>query len=106
MVGNEEYDDMDEAGKEYHIACMERRRNGAKENLDVRYVTKTGEDVWANIAANPIFDDNGKYKGALAMVTDITQRKLDEEAIKKSEANLRTIFDNTDSSYILFDSEL
>jgi len=31
---------------------------------------------------------------------------IDEEALKKSEANLRTIFDNTDTAYILFDSEL
>lgn len=29
-----------------------------------------------------------------------------EEALKKSEANLRTIFDNTDSAYILIDSDL
>jgi len=106
MMGKELYDFMDEAGKAYAIACMERRRNGAKENLDIRYVTKTGENVWANIAANPIFDENGKYKGALAMVTDITQRRMDEEAIKKSEANLRTIFDNTDSAYILFNDDL
>jgi PAS domain S-box-containing protein len=106
MMGKELYDFMDEEGKAYAIACMERRRRGAKENLDIRYITKSGEDVWANISANPIIDENGKYKGALAMVTDITQRKIDEEAIKKSEANLRTIFDNTDSSYILFDAEL
>src|ERR1700753_1591162 len=32
--------------------------------------------------------------------------KIDEEALKKSEANLRTIFDNTDTAYILFDAEL
>jgi len=31
---------------------------------------------------------------------------IDEEALKKSEANLRTIFDNTDTAYILFDSGL
>lgn len=30
----------------------------------------------------------------------------DEEALKKSEANLRTIFDNTDTAYILFDAGL
>jgi len=30
----------------------------------------------------------------------------DEEALKKSEANLRTIFDNTDTAYILFDAEM
>jgi len=106
MIGKELYDFMDEAGKEYALACMERRRRGAKENLDVRYVTKEGRDVWANISANPIFDEAGKYKGSLAMVTDVTQRKLDEEALKKSVANLRTIFDNTDSSYILIDAEL
>jgi PAS domain S-box-containing protein len=106
MMGKELYDFMDDEGKAYAIACMERRRRGSKENLDIRYKTKTGEDVWANISANPIIDENGKYKGALAMVTDITQRKLDEEAIKKSEANLRTIFDNTDSSYILFDADM
>ncbi|WP_295667916.1 PAS domain-containing sensor histidine kinase [uncultured Mucilaginibacter sp.] len=106
VLGKELYDFMDEEGKAYAIACMERRRRGSKENLDIRYKTKTGEDVWANISANPIIDETGKYKGALAMVTDITQRKLDEEAIKKSEANLRTIFDNTDSSYILFDADM
>jgi len=106
MMGKELYDFMDDEGKAYAIACMERRRRGSKENLDIRYKTKNGEDVWANISANPIIDETGKYKGALAMVTDITQRKLDEEALKKSEANLRTVFDNTDSSYILFDAEM
>lgn len=104
MMGKELYDFMDDEGKAYAIACMERRRRGSKENLDIRYKTKDGRDVWANISANPIFDDHGVYKGALAMVTDVTQRKLNEESLKKSEANLRTIFDNTDSSYILFDA--
>jgi PAS domain S-box-containing protein len=106
MLGKGLYDFMDDEGRAYAIACMERRRQGSKENLDVRYLTKTGESVWANISASPIVDENGKYKGALAMVTDITQRKLDEEALKKSEANLRTIFENTDSSYILIGTDM
>ncbi len=106
MMGKELYDFMDEEGKLYAMACMERRRNGAKEKLDIRYVTKSGRNVWANINANPIFDVHGDYKGALAMVTDITERKQQEERLQKSEANLRTIFDNTDASYVLIDPEL
>jgi PAS domain S-box-containing protein len=106
MLGKELYDFMDDAGKAYAIDCMERRRRGVKENLDIRYVTKTGKDIWTNISANPIFDKTGRYKGSLAMVTDITQRKLDEEALKKSEANLRTVFENTDTSYVLIDDEM
>jgi PAS domain S-box-containing protein len=106
MMGKELFDFMDEAGKAYAIECMERRRRGAKENLDIRYMTKTGNTVWANISANPIFDEKGTYKGSLAMITDITQRKQDEEALKISEANLRTLFNNTDSSYILLNDQL
>jgi PAS domain S-box-containing protein len=106
MMGKELFDFMDEAGKIYAIECMERRRRGAKENLDIRYMTKTGHTVWTNISANPIFDEKGTYKGSLAMITDITQRKQDEEALKISEANLRTLFNNTDSSYILLNDQL
>ncbi|MBS1531599.1 MAG: PAS domain-containing sensor histidine kinase [Bacteroidetes bacterium] len=106
MMGKELYDFMDDEGKAYAIACMERRRRGSKENLDIRYKTKDGRDLWANISANPILDENGDYAGALAMVTDITQRKMDEDALKKSEANLRTIFDNTDTAYVLFTTDL
>jgi PAS domain S-box-containing protein len=106
MMGKGLYDFMDAAGKADAIACMERRRNGSKENLDVRYVTKSGGEIWANISTSPIFDETGVYKGALAMVTDITQRKLDADALKKSEANMRTIFDYAESAYIFFDTDL
>ncbi|MBK5273212.1 MAG: GHKL domain-containing protein, partial [Bacteroidia bacterium] len=41
-----------------------------------------------SVSTNPVFSENGKYKGALAMITDITQRKLHEEQLKKSEADL------------------
>lgn len=106
MIGKELFDFVDAAEKEFLIACMERRRKGAQENLNIRYKRKNGDDFWANISANPILDDEGQYKGALAMVIDITQRMASEEALKISEANLRTIFENTDTAYILFDLEL
>ncbi|WP_259067231.1 PAS domain S-box protein [Mucilaginibacter sp. X4EP1] len=106
MIGKELFDFVDAEEKEFLIACMERRRKGAQENLNIRYKRKNGDDFWANISANPILDDEGQYKGALAMVIDITQRMASEEALKISEANLRTIFENTDTAYILFDLEL
>jgi PAS domain S-box-containing protein len=61
--------------------------------------------VWANITANPIFNENGLYNGALAMVTDVTENRLAEELLKKSEANLRTVFDNTDIAFVFFNTE-
>ncbi len=106
MIGMELYDFMDEAGKNDQARRIEQRRSGEVDNRDVKYITKSGKEVWGNLSASPIFDNAGNYKGALGMITDISERKLNEEALKKSEANLRTIFDNTDSSYILFSADM
>jgi len=106
MIGKEPNYFMFEKDKAASVERLKKRHAGAVENLDIRYVSKSGQEIWTNMSANPIFNAIGEYRGTLAMVTDITQRKLDEEAIKKSEANLRTLFDNTDSSYILISNQL
>jgi len=85
--------------------CIERRKRGAKENLHIRYVTKSGKYVWTSINANPIFDENGVYKGALAMVTDITEQRQSQQLLKESEANLRSIFENTDVGFVLYNQD-
>ncbi len=47
-----------------------------------------------------------RKKRSLSTVTNVKNHNPNDEALKKSEANLRTIFDNTDSAYILFDTNL
>ncbi len=54
---------------------LERRKKGIKETLESRFVTKSGRDIWAQVSANPMMNDDGEYIGGLAMITDITERK-------------------------------
>ena len=51
-------------------------RHGGHRELSLR--TVTGRPVWTLVAANPMLDADGTYLGALAMVTDITDRKMME----------------------------
>jgi diguanylate cyclase (GGDEF)-like protein/PAS domain S-box-containing protein len=55
------------------------RRQGIREQHDVRFRRKDGGELWTIIAANPIAESDGRYLGTLAMVTDITERKRAED---------------------------
>jgi len=62
---------------------MERRRKGKSGRSHVKYITKNGKELWANVSANPLFDSDGNYNGALAMITDITAQRQTEEENEK-----------------------
>lgn len=57
-----------------------------------------------NIQGKPVYSEEEIPK-IIGVIQDITERKEHEESLKKSEANLNTIFNNTDTAYILLDSE-
>jgi PAS domain S-box-containing protein len=84
MLGKQNYYFMDEAGKQEALKTIGRRKKGMVESFDVRYITKSGKEVLAKISANPVFDEEGNYKGALGMVSDITARKKLENLLEKS----------------------
>ena len=76
MIGKDIFYFMQDDWKEEGFKGMERRKKGIIEDLDFSFITKTGEPIWVNLSANPVFDIQGKYCGALAMVSDITEKKL------------------------------
>lgn len=60
---------------------LTRRQQGLGEQLEERYRRKDGSELWVQMSATPVFKDNGEFDGALGMMSDITDRKLAEEAV-------------------------
>ncbi len=58
---------------------MQRRRQGISERHEFVFIKKDGSDITTELATSPVFDDNDVYIGAIACVTDITQRTLLQE---------------------------
>jgi len=88
IIGKLVYDLIDESEKERVADQIQRRKTGVTEQHELTLRTKTGKPVWTHLSTNPVHDENGIYKGALAMVTDITKRKQQEALLKEHEANL------------------
>jgi PAS domain S-box-containing protein len=83
---------MDEEGKKQPSIGIDRRRKGIIENRDMKYITKSGKQIWANISANPIIDETGKYNGAMAMVSDITEKiKLQQQLVDEQLNNQKEL---------------
>jgi PAS domain S-box-containing protein len=50
---------------------------------EVRYRRKDGSEMWGLLSGSPLTDGSGGYGGALAMVSDITDRKRSEDSVAR-----------------------
>jgi PAS domain S-box-containing protein len=87
MLGKEIFYFIDDADKEVASRSIERRKNGIVENTDFRFITKSGRLIWTNMSSNPIYDENGNFSGALAMVSDITEKKILHQQLLEGQIN-------------------
>src|SRR6187549_1067309 len=69
--------------------------------IERKAVHKDGSIIYLDSNAKKCGDDR-----ILVIARNITERKKTESILQKSEANLKTILDNTDTIYVLLDKDL
>ena len=91
MVGRSMYDFMDDRARADARENVRRREQGISEQHDFRLTRKDGSDLWTAMSTSTAFDADGRYEGALAMVTDITERRRADQALRESEERFRSL---------------
>jgi len=106
IMGKPNYDFKDEYEKQLTINRVAKRKKGLIETHESTFVTKSGGTLICRVSTNSIFDAVGSFVGTLAMITDITELKAQQEALQRSQANLSAVIENTNDLVYSLDKDL
>lgn len=69
-------------------------QNGKKLIYEKRYVHKNKAIVWGLVNATPVLDENGKFKYNIAVIQDVTDRKIIEQSFQQLATQLKLATDS------------
>ncbi|RXA20575.1 PAS domain S-box protein [Methanosarcina sp. MSH10X1] len=84
-IGRPIWDFISEECKPVVKKNLEKRRQGISESYELKLIRKDGSPLWGFLNVKPLFNKEGKYTGAMSMLTDITKRKEAEETLTNTE---------------------
>lgn len=81
-------------GGEHPCPMLEVKKTGQPVTLEHIHYNRHGAQRVVEVHGYPIFDENGVIVQMIESSVDITQRKLAEDALRRSEASLQDFLDN------------
>lgn len=77
---------------------------GITEQNDVRFRCKDGSVLWAIVSTSPILGKTGELVGTLSMITDVTDRKQAEDALRASQVLFESFMNHSPVTAFIKDS--
>lgn len=103
IIGRSLTDFFDEENQNILKEQVELRRKGEASSYELSWTGKDGRKVPAIISSTPLYAADGSFDGSLAVVTNITERKQAEAALKESEERFREVVETIKEVFWLFD---
>ncbi len=105
MLGRPALYFVDDSNRQEAERRIERRKRGIKDQYDFEFQRKDGSVLWATVSANPMLDDDDRFIGHFSMISDISDRKRTEEALKESEERHRALVESSSDAILMMDRE-
>ena len=77
---------------------------GARGEDEFEFVRNDGTRIIASLSIAPVTGTDGNFNGAIALVTDITDKKRAESSLRESEERFHSIFESQMTGTILIDA--
>jgi len=80
-------------------------RRGHVKSFEACWIRADEDRVYSVISPRAIWGEDEEYRGSFAVVTDISEKKISEEALQASEVNYRSIFNSVNDAIFVHDLE-
>ncbi|NWJ47200.1 MAG: PAS domain S-box protein [Chloroflexi bacterium] len=104
LLGKKPSDLTDSTNQPLLKEAYKHRLSGEISTYENRLICKDGSTRYVTITGVPIMKD-GQLKSTIAVITDLTERRKAEEALRKSEQRLRTVVSNVPLILFAMDSK-
>jgi len=74
-------------------------------HLECRYQRSDGTTFWGSLSGRRLYCPDGTLWGLVGAISDITERKQAEEALRQSESYYRTIFETSGSAMLIIEED-
>jgi diguanylate cyclase (GGDEF)-like protein/PAS domain S-box-containing protein len=93
MLGKPVFAFMDPDAQASFTANRDRRQQAHQPEHEFRFRRKDGSELWVLLESSPDRDAEGNYRGSLAMLTDVTERRRGQDALRRLAAMVATSSD-------------
>ncbi|RJX36350.1 MAG: response regulator [Desulfarculus sp.] len=80
---------------------IKQRRQGKSSTYELRLLSRDGQERVALVSAVPMMDQKGRYQGANAVFTDLTDLRRTQEGMRKAAEEWRQSFDAIDEMMLV-----
>ena len=81
IIGRLVTDFLDEDDQKIVTEQLARRKSGKRDLYEIALIRKVGKKTFVLVSPRPIFSADGSFKGSIAVVTDISDRKQAEDKL-------------------------
>jgi PAS domain S-box-containing protein len=93
LLGRPVYDFIEADSRAGAKRTLSRRGSQPGKSQDLRFQRRDGTQLWGLVSSSPILGKDGVLVGTVGMVTDITERKLVEDQLRRSADRLAMLHD-------------
>jgi PAS domain S-box-containing protein len=105
LIGRSAIELVDEPFQKMYAEEVSRGREGESSSYEINWIRKDGSKMPAIVSSTPILDSEGRFRGSFGIITDITQRKRAEEALRQSEERHRMLLEASPDPIVVYDME-